>query len=907
MKSLSVGVLLDNIKQSFKNTRLENIPNKPAKYSVRSTRRGTNRRTSEKRTFGEVMLNTVGKKHMIYMVILSVLSVIFSVIYHQSWLGTALILCTTGGLLGLQYYKMKHFEKNFAMYDNLWSNKVIKKDADGNRSEVSVDDVELGDTIILECGRIVQCDVSVQGDSVMVDTYHITGTSALQKKEEGSIIEAGSRIVQGSTEGVVLQYKKKTADLLVEYAKRQNRKRVVSESSLSKVLSTVTIVAVITLILTFCSTFFYFEYQTSVFEKLLNILVTCYPFGITLVSTILLGSVIKEMANKGITIKDFKSIGFSALVDTICFDVRDILSLAIGKVTEIHTFDNHDVKNCTVELLNAISATTIYNKDSDMALEGSLSAFVNKKGSFEKSKCEIFETDENIISATYESKGKKYLFVRGDICVLQKYITKYPVEKEKSTKEPKLNNVDYTNVVTKEIDMHVKGLSTVSYGYKVLEKDEEINLSGLTYLGTVGVQYDYLNNIHSALPKLEKMGISSKIVTCEPREAVEGIAHSLGMLNSEDDIVSMSDLYVSGEDLKSEQAPTDKVSEKSVDTPTEETNKFKKFVRQFIKEVKAGIRVTFGKKEKSVEKVYRGINLEKLANVSVIYGCTVSEKSLVMQALRKCGKMTAFVGNGLCNAAVLEASDVGMTFGSKDSSADVELEEDMGVLPDYIWSCRKAYNYLREFLQYFGLCCFGRLFALLLISLMGYGNVLSFNHCVLANILSILPFVLWKNETSKDMSCKSAEWSKAPLNVNDCIHIVFNGVLLVVMLMFSYLYALRVHKLVEMNIVYTVSFAMTVFAQYVISFMWFNRERDAFKFRKCKNYLVLVVGIILLCMFLYIPPMALLFDLSPLGTYDWALLVVGSVLLILANEVTKFLNYESEKPDKDNSAVVKSK
>ena len=71
--------------------------------------------------------------------------------------------------------------------------------------------------------------------------------------------------------------------------------------------------------------------------------------------------------------------------------------------------------------------------------------------------------------------------------------------------------------------------------------------------------------------------------------------------------------------------------------------------------------------------------------------------------------------------------------------------------------------------------------------------------------------------------------------------------------------------------------------------------------------LFFVVGIILLCMFLYIPPMALLFDLSPLGTYDWALLVVGSVLLILANEVTKFLNYESEKPDKDNSAVVKSK
>ena len=64
---------------------------------------------------------------------------------------------------------------------------------------------------------------------------------------------------------------------------------------------------------------------------------------------------------------------------------------------------------------------------------------------------------------------------------------------------------------------------------------------------------------------------------------------------------------------------------------------------------------------------------------------------------------------------------------------------------------------------------------------------------------------------------------------------VFNGVLLVVMLMFSYFYALRVHKLVGLETVYTVSFAMTVMAQYVISFMWFNRDRDAFKFKKCKN------------------------------------------------------------------------
>lgn len=899
MKSLSVGVLIDNIKQSIKNTRLENIPNKPAKYSVKSTRRGTNRRTSEKRTFGNVVLNTLGKKHMIYMCILSILSVIFSVSYHYGWIGTVIILLSTVGLLALQYYKMKHFDKNFAMYDNLWSNKVIKKDADGNRSEVSVDDVELGDTIILECGRIVQCDVSVQGDSVMVDTYHITGTSGLQKKEEGSIIEAGSRIVQGSTEGVVLQYKKKTADLLVEYAKRQNRKRVVTEAGLSKVLSIVTVISVITLILTFFSTIFYFEYKTSVFEKLLNVLVTCYPFGITLVSTILLGTVVKEMSNRGISIKDFKSIGFSALVDTICFDVRDILSLAVGKVTEIHTFDNHDVKNCTVELLNAISATTIYNKDSDMALEGSLSAFVNKKEPFDKSKCEIFETDENLISATYTVKGKKYLFVRGDICVLQKYITNYPAEKEKSTKEPKMKKIDFSNVLTKEIDMHVKGLSTVTYAFKTLGKDEEINLSGLTYLGTVGVKYDYLNNIHSALPKLENMGISSKIITCESRDAVEGIAYSLGMLESDDSIVSMSDLYVSEGDLASEENVVEETSAKSSKLDSEDAkkgNKFVQFVCQFVREVKAGIRVTFGKKSKVAEKVYRGINLTKLEKANVVYGCTVSEKSLLIQALRKCGKMTAFVGNGLCNAAVLEASDVGMTFGSKGSSADVELEEDMGVLPDYIWSCRKAYNYLRDFLQYFALCSLGRLFALLLVTMFGYGNVLTFNHCVLANILSIIPFVLWKSETSKDMHCKSSAWNKAPLCVNDCIHMVFNGVLLVVMLMFSYFYALRVHKLVGLETVYTVSFAMTVMAQYVISFMWFNRDRDAFKFKKCKNYGAIIAGVIVLALFIYVPPIANMLGLKVLGIYDLALLLVGSVLLILANEVTKFLNKESDVP-----------
>lgn len=233
---------------------------------------------------------------------------------------------------------------------------VRKIDRDGHAIEVSIEDVEVGDLLLVRPGDKVPVDGSVAGGSSYVDESMITGEPLAVEKKEGSEVFAGTINQKGSFRFTA---KKVGKDTMLSHIIRMVQDAQGSRAPVQKLVDKIAGIFVPVVIgLAVLSMIIWLiaggdDGLTHGLLALVTVLVIACPcaLGLATPTAIMVG--IGKGAENGILIKDAESLELGTQVDTVILDKTGTITEGEPKIAD--TFwvkENYELQLASLEQLS---------------------------------------------------------------------------------------------------------------------------------------------------------------------------------------------------------------------------------------------------------------------------------------------------------------------------------------------------------------------------------------------------------------------------------------------------------------------------------------------------------------------------------------------------------------------------
>lgn len=364
-------------------------------------------------------------------------------------------------------------------------------EVDGIEKEISIDDVKIGDIIIVKPGQKIPVDGEVIEGRSSVDESMLTGESFPVEKEIGSKVTGASinkngyfkfRAEKIGKDTVLFQIIK-----LVEDA--QNKKAPIA--NLADIVSGVfvPIVMVISLVagLAWYLSGAGFEFSLTIFVSVLVIACPC-ALGLATPTAIMVGTGIG--AEKGILIKGGDSLEKAHKIDVIAFDKTGTITEGKPKVNTFVSFNDKYTNNDLIKIAASIE------KKSEHPLGEAIVEFAVENN------IELIETDEfeNIVGKGIvgNSKGKQTLI--GNKKLMDAY------------------NLPISDDVLRQTTKYSEDGETVMY---VAFENE--------FVGVIGVSDSIKESSKATIDKLHELGIEVVMITGDNSTTANIIAKKVGV------------------------------------------------------------------------------------------------------------------------------------------------------------------------------------------------------------------------------------------------------------------------------------------------------------------------------------------------------------------------------------------
>ncbi len=215
---------------------------------------------------------------------------------------------------------------------------------EGQESEISVDEVQVGDTVVVKPGERISVDGAVIDGHSFVDESMITGESVPVEKAVGATVFSGTINKAGT-----LKFEAKKVGLETTLAQIVRLAREVQASKASiqrladKVVNVFVPVVVSIAILTFAVWFFAFNDQNMALTTMVAVLAISCPcaLGIATPAAIMIG--VGKGAENGVLIKNSAVLEVVKNLDTVVFDKTGTLTKGKLEVTDIVAEDRKEV------------------------------------------------------------------------------------------------------------------------------------------------------------------------------------------------------------------------------------------------------------------------------------------------------------------------------------------------------------------------------------------------------------------------------------------------------------------------------------------------------------------------------------------------------------------------------------
>ncbi len=234
---------------------------------------------------------------------------------------------------------------------------------DGDITEVNIDDINIGETIVIRPGERVPTDARLSDDAAEIDESMLTGESVPAVKKHGDAIFAGTLNIASACKARVTTTGEHT---LLAQIIRQVETAQTSRAPIERFVDQVTAKFVPAVIIAGIASFLFWLVMApdpSLPNALLisvTVFVIACPCALGLATPTAVVAGIGRAAEHGILIKNAVALERTATVDTVAFDKTGTLTAGKPKVVDIHIDQTSTISED--EALQMAAAVEIYSE-----------------------------------------------------------------------------------------------------------------------------------------------------------------------------------------------------------------------------------------------------------------------------------------------------------------------------------------------------------------------------------------------------------------------------------------------------------------------------------------------------------------------------------------------------------------
>ena len=399
---------------------------------------------------------------------------------------------------------------------------------DGKQKEIGIDEVVLGDTILLKQGDQIPSDSYVIQGEVEVNEALLTGESdSILKGKEDKLL-SGSYIVSGKCYAIVEKVGDDNfANQIVNATKQEKENNSELINSMKKVTKFTSWVIIPVGIILFVQAFFFREETVAQAVVASSAaLLGMLPKGLVLLITIALESGVIKLANKNVLVQELYSIESLAHIDTICLDKTGTITNGKMSVSEIKIYNEKILPHPFNNMLEAF----VNGMDDTNSTFRALQEHFDGKTTYEKQDNVSFSSERKWSSISFKKEGT--IVVGAPERLFQKSKDEMPAR------------------IT-DLQKDGKRVLGVAYTKEIISNDE---LPELQIVASIVLEDPLRKNAKEMLGYFKKQGIDVKIISGDNPLTVSNIAKKAGLedyesyidlstISTDAEIVNLVDRY----------------------------------------------------------------------------------------------------------------------------------------------------------------------------------------------------------------------------------------------------------------------------------------------------------------------------------------------------------------------------
>ena len=394
--------------------------------------------------------------------------------------------------------------------------------------KIEIEEIVLGDTIILAQGDQIPSDSYVVEGEVEVNESLLTGESDLILKNKNDKLLSGSYVVSGKCYAIVEKVGENNfANKIINSAKKQKSNNSELLNSMKKVTRFTSFAIIPVGIILFLQA--YITRQADLTQSVIATaaaLLGMLPKGLVLLITISLESGVIKLAKKQVLVQDLYSIEALAHIDTICLDKTGTITTGKMKVSKIEMYNESILPRDFNEMMTAFANGMGDNNATFKAIQ----RYFKGDTSYEKVDNIPFSSERKWSSISFENLGS--IVVGAPERLFEKSKTTMP------------------EIIT-ELQKHGKRVLGVAYTKDTISKPE---LPELEVVAGIILEDPLRKNAKEMLGVFKEQGVDVKIISGDNALTVSNIAKIAGLENydsyidlstikSDDEIINLVDKY----------------------------------------------------------------------------------------------------------------------------------------------------------------------------------------------------------------------------------------------------------------------------------------------------------------------------------------------------------------------------
>lgn len=572
-----------------------------------------------------------------------------------------MLIVLMNGILGfIQEYRT---EKSLEALKGL-SAPVCTVIRDGEKMNISVEEVVCEDVVVLSSGDCVPADCRIVQGNVTVNEAVLTGESVPVEKGNEEPLFMGTGVCHGKAVCCVTATGMNTKMGAVAGMLQNGERETPLKKRLNKIGKMLVGISVGVCVIIAFAGIYYGQPLSSVFFSAVSLAVAAIPEGLPAAVTLCLAMGVRKMLKRNALIRSLPAVETLGCTTVICTDKTGTLTQ--NKMTAVSFYADGVEMESLCDLPGfkkmRIIGGLCLDEDTDencgdpteravfCAVKG-----VDKDG-FQRKGENSFTSERKAMSVVYEKNGKYIIAVKG---APDKILDKctgifYGGEKRAMDGEMRQRTEEQLEKMTQ------RALRVIAFAYRedfstiAVKETEEAEL---IFVGLMGFIDPPRPEVKAAIEKCYKAGIRPVMITGDHKITASEVAKQVGIKIKENGVMTGQELEL--------------ISDRELE--------------------------------------------KRVQDISVYARVTPEHKLRVVKALKSMGNIVAMTGDGVNDAPALKEADIGVAMGregtsvAKEAATVVLTDDNFATIVAAVEEGRTIYNNIRKFIRYLLSCNLGEI------------------------------------------------------------------------------------------------------------------------------------------------------------------------------------------------------